>query len=69
MEIHVLPNMTMRMLRLKLLKVLKINNPLKRQLQMWQWNDGQYIQIEQDDSKELDWMGINNNAEIVVQII
>lgn len=60
--------MTLRILRMKMCKVLKLDvrrTNLRCWLRMW---DGSLSELEtRDDVKNLDWLGLENGSQLVYQ--
>ena len=67
-EISVLPTMTLKMFRLKFLKTLKMSNSSLQKIRIWQWLDGHYVFVDQNDLTELNLVGIENDSELLVHV-
>lgn len=67
--IRVLPNMTLRVLRLKICKALK-RDPRHTNIMFWlRMAHGSLARLDNEqDSRDLDWLGLENNSHIMYRI-
>jgi hypothetical protein len=68
--VQVLPNMSLRALRLKISKTFK-SNIRQSKISCWlRMRDGSLSVLDtRDDSRPLDWLGIENGSQIIYKII
>ena len=67
--LRVLPNMTLRVLRLKICKVLK-RDPRSTAIMFWlRMAHRNLARLDNEqDSRDLDWLGLENNSHIIYRI-
>jgi hypothetical protein len=66
--LRVLPSMSLRVLRIKILKTLGM--PRNAFIDLWlKMTDGNYVQIPSEhDAQDLSWWGIENGSDVFVYI-
>ncbi|KAF9261399.1 hypothetical protein L218DRAFT_870040 [Marasmius fiardii PR-910] len=62
--LRVLPTMTLKLLRLKIRKLMKV--PPRDEITVWvKMPDGQWVELETDrDQQDLDWLGLENGSQV-----
>ena len=69
-SLRILPSIPLRTLRMKICKILK-QDARRTQVRCWlRIRDGSLSElVKQDDSKDLDWLGIENGSQIIYEVI
>lgn len=69
MALRVLPTMSMRTFSMKVAKSFKIPRAAQASLRIrLQMPDDHLALVDQDDTHDLDWWGVDNNADIYISL-